>query len=456
MMRRLQQLLQLLLALAVPPIHAEKVLKQIHVITRHGSRFELPKDSHTLQEGTSSALTPLGERQHFELGQWLRSKYDSLLSDSSDRVRLESSSFDRTIVSANSLALGLFETSSRQGESLLPVPVNLPVYTYEPTNDVYIRAYDKCPNGLKLAELYQSDEWKRLESEYDDLLRKLATMPDFRKHADNSTGMIPLHSIWNVFDLINVAQTECQAETSACTDQLREKQTLLDQDSWQEVQLATHQAELLKYGRNNAQHAQLLIQRILERMQNDAIRFYLYSAHYPTILGVLGSLQPKTEEFDVIPEYASALVFELYQDSFTNTSFVQVLYKSGTSVTAQNVPICDGLSPCQHSHLSHQYGALTYSDWCHTCGNTKADVCLQSMLDESVCLVSSGKNQAALALAIVLPLVVIVLGLVCLYCSFRRRRSTDESPVIEMKETESTEEAISPSVSRSGSEESFC
>ena len=51
-------------------------LKQVHVVTRHGSRRPLPKTAVTLEETSeTSLLTPLGQQQHYELGLWLQERY---------------------------------------------------------------------------------------------------------------------------------------------------------------------------------------------------------------------------------------------------------------------------------------------------------------------------------------------------------------------------------------------
>jgi hypothetical protein len=110
--------------LLLSSVAAEMRLKQLHVITRHGSRYALTK-TQTLVEGTGEGtLTPLGQEQMFDLGVWLRTFYTSSslfeLFDPS-KVHLQSSAFERTVTSANSLALGFFPQSARDpaGMSLL-------------------------------------------------------------------------------------------------------------------------------------------------------------------------------------------------------------------------------------------------------------------------------------------------------------------------------------------------
>lgn len=168
-------------------------LRQLHVVTRHGARLPLVKISGNHTETTEGVLTPTGELQQYQLGLWIKEMCKKNYSTAStlfetykaSNVRLQSSSFDRTIVSANSLALGLYDEVSRDPlrEKTIPKNVtrpNVPVYTTELKNDVTIRAYDKCESYLhRLQKLYESAEWNTIESRHRDLLYKLATFPLF-------------------------------------------------------------------------------------------------------------------------------------------------------------------------------------------------------------------------------------------------------------------------------------
>ncbi|KAI2501526.1 acid phosphatase [Fragilaria crotonensis] len=152
-------LLSASLAVAIPE------LIQVQVITRHGSRTALEKKGSTLVETTNPILTPLGELQHYKLGTWLRQRYAvdvPLLGDYvATHVRFESSDLERTISSANSLTLGLYPPANRTSkDSLLPSNLypGIPIYMKGTRNDIFIRAYDKCPAYLDaLANLYAND-----------------------------------------------------------------------------------------------------------------------------------------------------------------------------------------------------------------------------------------------------------------------------------------------------------
>jgi hypothetical protein len=310
----------LLLALVVLPTMrtaAEKQLKQIHVINRHGSRTMLPKDADTLIEEDGATLTPLGQSQLFNLGSWLRQTYlgqlENLLHYNPSFHRLESTNLDRALSSANSLALGLFPLAER-GTGLVVEDVNgtltpalvtssldpspaIPVYSNEEINDVYSRAYKNCPTFLdNLQLMYDTSSWKQLEDEHDDLLRKLANI--FPEVAEE--GKAPLKEVWNVYDAINVAVTECNSNETSCDALVPEPSlaTALSEQDFLQLEVLVHQVEHMKYAGTETAGNLLgsnLLWKILERAGNDQYggTFFLYSAHVSTLLGCRHYKQPK-------------------------------------------------------------------------------------------------------------------------------------------------------------------
>jgi hypothetical protein len=444
--------------LLLSSVAAEMRLKQLHVITRHGSRYALTK-TQTLVEGTGEGtLTPLGQKQMFDLGVWLRTFYTSFslfeVFDPS-KVHLQSSAFERTVTSANSLALGFFPQSARDpaGMSLLSViPANVPVYTTENKNDVTIRAYDKCEAFLNhLGGLYSSEEWKALEKDNSALLKRLAGIASFEEYVDSSTGTFPLTEVWNAFDAIHVAKTECDSEGSVHCQYLQNPSVDdLDDDEWVALQSLAHQAELLKFGSDVAGKyvgGNLLLQ-IVDRMQGppggqasaDFEKFYLYSAHYPTILGLLAALNVEPVDSEVIPNYASALIFELYEDETNGQRSVQVLYKAGDESDHKPVPLgsaCSDSAMCPLTTVSGLVSNISLKSWCQNCGNVDANVCLADLLGSiESCSADMEVPLVVGCFAGVLSSLVVLA--VTLFVQRRRRRSVKSSTAEEKSAEEET------------------
>jgi Histidine phosphatase superfamily (branch 2) len=385
-------LLFIVLSSAVP------ILRQVQVVTRHGARTPLTKSATTLQEA-SATLTHIGEKQLYDLGTWLREKYAGLgVVDTynSTLVRIESSDYDRTIVSAQMLAQGLF--LDRPSNPLLPKPANntnIPVYTNSKLNDVTIRAYDKCPTFLdNLKTLYASETFLALEKEHEQLLNALAAIPAFSTYAVQNT--IPLSNVWNIFDLINVAKIECATnyETSDSCQSLPDPAlaTVLNDAQWTELQSMANHAELLKYSTAGGKLlGSNLLRTIQSRMNITATMpsFVLYSAHYPTILGLMSSILGENDILkEAIPNYATALIFELYTDSDTNQQSVAIHYKEGLqneTTTMELTSMCPGKLSCPLESFgallsSGNAGATSQEYWCDECNNGSADVCLRTQL----------------------------------------------------------------------------
>ena len=397
---------------------ALSILRQVHVMTRHGSRRPLPKSSTTLDDVTSesSLLTPLGQKQHYELGQWLRERYlfpfaDVLVEYDPNQVLVESTAYERTIVSANSLVLGLFPRDARGLQLFNETADLIPVYTRARNNDLYLRAYDKC-NTLhdNLETLYASDAWNTMEMEHMDLLQRLAQNPAFAKYVvDGSTASsdsyIPLTELWNVFDAIHVVETECDTTvvdgnwtTSHVCQALPEPNllTTINENDLNATKLLANTAELLRFSPTTADNkvGGAFLNLILERMERianntSAPRFlFVTSAHYPTVLGLLTALE--TSFWDrFIPEYASALVIELYLREENGEHYVKIYFKSGDSVEPLPITVSatcrtDLDEGCLLQNLiqESQSKRLTTEEWCQECNNTDVDVCLQHKLEQ--------------------------------------------------------------------------
>ncbi|OEU22966.1 phosphoglycerate mutase-like protein [Fragilariopsis cylindrus CCMP1102] len=432
--------------IATTTISADTTLEQLHVITRHGSRTMLSKDADNLAEAGGAALTPLGQQQLYELGSWLRSRYHGNSTSTSSRMdaikgmsllkkgnslkhynpalhRLESTNTDRTLTSANSLAIGLFPSKTRSSgnsidatddsmlytSSLLYAPA-IPVYTDgNDNNDVTLRAYRNCPtfhSRLK-NDLYESLEWKNLESQNRYLLQKLGRIfPEL-----SVEGTIPLQDVWNVYDPVHVALTECTVENdndiNSC-DAFVPHSTLasaISKQDFDQLERLTEHTEHLKFGKGlDASLPDIvtagnllgsnLLQKILKRstMTNEG-DFFLYSTHAPTLLGLLSTLQATDDFYSMsggerFVDYGSALLVEIHRDD-DDEYFFELKYKSTENDDAIDIrldksPACN-LSDQKYSSWCSLNEIIDWAkrntlsseqQWCEACNNKLADVCL--------------------------------------------------------------------------------
>ena len=395
-------------------------LKQLHVITRHGARLPLYKDPNTLKEFPEGPpLTPTGEKELYDVGLWLQKRYvsttfgqDVFARFNSSRVLLESSALDRTITSANSLALGLFSAEARDqfNETKLPtgtIRPNVPVFMLELDNDVYLRGYDKCQVFHdRLEDLYSSAEWKALEGRFDTLLTKVATLDQFSKYVEGS--MVPLKELYNVFDIINVKRSECRVPSATC-DSIPEANLAegLYPNEFAELRTAAYLAELLKYGRKTAgtdvsgNLLQKIVNRITMAESQTTPRFFLYSAHYPTLLGLMAAMNVEPFDDNKIPSYGSALMIEVYENPTEGGDLlVQMHFKSGDSDEMSTlVQSCTDQTSSEctlYKELSMFASNHSVQEWCRNCGNTVADVCQPEIVEPACNTTTTTSSESSM------------------------------------------------------------
>eukprot|EP00545_Synedropsis_sp_CCMP1620_P013544 CAMPEP_0119005984 /NCGR_PEP_ID=MMETSP1176-20130426/2046_1 /TAXON_ID=265551 /ORGANISM="Synedropsis recta cf, Strain CCMP1620" /LENGTH=564 /DNA_ID=CAMNT_0006957859 /DNA_START=10 /DNA_END=1704 /DNA_ORIENTATION=+ len=389
-------------------------LAQVHVITRHGARTTLTKTGALREEGKAS-LTPYGEKQMYDLGDWLQRRYstEGFIGDYNiDNARFESSHVERTIASANALGLGLFPPSARgPANTLLPETVyrSIPVYMTEQRNDIHIRAYGKCPKFHdRLSSLYASSNWTNVEQEYKTQLTNLAQSATFAEYKNNA-GYIPLSELWNVYDIVKVALTECDfagIDSDRCaTSQMLTDELVSVGLPWSIVESLAHFAESTRYSKDTAGDllGGNLLFRIHGRMGGDTSsfptsqinpgsggsrNFYHYSAHYPTIMSVFASLGLVDPPNEVIPGYGAALILELYTDTATGENTIYMLYKETDEEGAMSVKFsgpCEGETVCSLPLFTQTLSSFSYTSpegWCKACDNEEADICLTVKLNE--------------------------------------------------------------------------
>mmetsp|Transcript_26369 Transcript_26369/g.61771 ORF Transcript_26369/g.61771 Transcript_26369/m.61771 type:complete len:631 (+) Transcript_26369:65-1957(+) len=418
-------------------------LEQVHVITRHGSRSMMSKDADTLAEEGGATLTTLGQRQLYELGLWLRATYKDFLGNGKSLEhynpslhRFESTNLDRTLSSANSLAMGLFPSKTRAtgiqnvdpndpdyDESMLytsqlDYAPAIPVYTGgKDHNDVTLRAYRNCPTFTDRLQqkLYKHPDWISLERMNSDLLEKLGRI--FPELAVD--GKVPLRNVWNAYDPIHVAKTECSTESNCAAFVTHETlATALSEDEFYALERLFEHVEHLKFGRGleapsydgvgivtagNLLGSNLLW-KILNRAKGDG-DFFLYSAHGPTLLGFLSTLQASEDFFassagEWFVDYGAALIVEIHKSTDKGKYFFVLKYKSMERDDAVTVVLRESTtgikcgqelsevitipkaSWCSFDEVvtwASIYTLTSEKMWCTACGNRLADVCISGM-----------------------------------------------------------------------------
>ena len=338
----------------------DRTIRSVVVITRHGARFPLksfPKNAHWPQhkrfwETYGGKLTPVGAEQHIRLGKRLREKYirseqllEELSPDLPSRIHAYTSNQDRTLMSAQSLLLGMFPGASvsflvdedvsgakiatikRLSSSSLSICMSMSDYT------PLLHGFKENPVFEKMKKQAIADgrfgDWAKDET-YSGVIAKLWTMTGFQKINPSKNTMTEslshMQSVAQQLDIERAHQMELLLNNTGL------------QLTLQDEEVVTEVAEYicrLRYGghsdeqqREMARHASGLLPaaivhgfEALVRGQNEEGQFTLYSAHDNTIMALLAHLGFKNYP---IPKFAAHVVFELHE--IDGVPRVKVLY----------------------------------------------------------------------------------------------------------------------------------
>lgn len=325
----------------------EAELKLVNVVFRHGDRtpddngYELyPNDpflKYDFYPTGLGELTNKGKAREYQLGQFLRTKYDKFLGKlyTPNILEARSSDYRRTKASLQLVLAGLYPPVLIQKWNTIinwqPIPTD-----YTP------RLYDN---------LLLPDECPRYLNEYDKVLEipeikeELAGFDDMNAKLTELTGK-NISTPWDMYYLYHTFMAE----------------------SSMNLHLPEWAYSVFPYGRlydgiifaykvanyNKLQkkiYGGAILRKFIENMKvhvNDTLkpgkRIYLYSGHETNIASLLSTLdiyQPH------VPEYSSAVLVELLYKE--NTYYVKILYYVGipSQIKEMKLPGCEVLCPLE-------------------------------------------------------------------------------------------------------------
>ncbi|KAJ3130101.1 hypothetical protein HK098_006160 [Nowakowskiella sp. JEL0407] len=352
------------------PTNADPIPIGAVILSRHGSRFQLYKNPDTLQESNSNPeLTVDGVQQHLSQGKFLRDRWINVVSGAGlkieglsadykqEQVFVRSSDTDRTITSAYSLLKGLYPNMNTS----LP---GIPIHSVSANEDTVLRSWLECPKLDKSVQtFYNSSEFKKVESDNKDFLSSL----------EKAVGRkVLLKDIWNVFDYLNVQQTQNASFVGISSEDLKKLSELV---RFVETSKFSKGYDLYSFTSS-------LINEInyIATSYNSALtttrKLTYFSGHITTFISFIVSNE-FSPSFSSLPDYASLLVFEVSRDSLSNEKSVSVFYKDGVN----GVPVTLSL-PGKKSLVSvtefSQYlsGKISgSSSWCEMCENRETRGC---------------------------------------------------------------------------------
>ncbi|KAL0112370.1 hypothetical protein PUN28_012004 [Cardiocondyla obscurior] len=336
-------------------------LQQVVFLFRHGDRTPTetyPKDpykDYNWPNGWGS-LTKKGMLELYNLGQWMRLKYDAVIGRKfeSTATLARSSYADRCVMSAQALFAGLFvprfEDEFVPGLTWTPVPV----HSIPRNLDKLITVKAPCPrleNALKQAYAEEAE-------------RSGAKMADYYKELANYTGQ-NISTITDVEFLYNTLEIEEQHGL-----QLPEWTRKFYNNEMREIaarSLAIFTDGVIQKRLRGGPLLKEILKNMEESRSNSkAKRSYFYSAHDITIVNVLRAMGFTNELFK--PDYGATLILELHFANNAVDQEVKVLYLNNTQTeNAYSLKIPNCANPCLLQNLKQAWHEVIPNDWDAEC-----------------------------------------------------------------------------------------
>ncbi|XP_054827345.1 lysosomal acid phosphatase [Eublepharis macularius] len=337
-----------LLGLAIgltSPFAQGRTLRFVTLLYRHGDRSPVkayPQDPY--QESAwpqgFGQLSQEGMRQHWDLGQALRRRYDGFLNASYKRqeIFIRSTDFDRTLMSAEANLAGLYPPEGQQvfnpNISWQPIPIHTVPGSVE---QLLKFPLTPCPRYEQL----QNET--RYTPEYRN---KTVQNMQFLKMVAQETGIqdVSLESVWSVYDTLFCEKAHQLPlppwVTRNVMDQLRELKDFSFQflfGIYRRVEKARLQGGvLLSQIRKNLTLA-------ANTSAHEHLKMLVYSAHDTTLVALQMALDVYNGKQ---APYASCHMFELYQEDDGNFS-VEMYFRneSGHEPYPLQLPSCGQRCP---------------------------------------------------------------------------------------------------------------
>lgn len=393
------------LTLAVVPLlaslSAAETVLGAYIYSRHGDR--------TSKSTPPTVLTSLGYSQVHSTGAYYHDRYISsssssrILDISSDIVKtgqIAASAPDDDVLqqSATAFFQALYPPVGDAAENKLRngTTVKAPLGGYQlvtieqvstggnSENLAWLQSATNCHNAKLSSDSYfDSDEFKELRDSTRDFYRSLSPMLD-RTFED---GEMNYENAYMIFDLLNVASIHNASDAFPSSDLLTDEtyDRLLELANIHQFSLAYDKSEPIRAvgGSTLAGEVLAALKETIES-RGAKTKLNVQFGAYASFLSFFGlaKLPAVNGDFAGIPDYASAMAFELVTNS-SSSSFpdeseisVRFLFNNGTATSdnePEEYPLFDQESTLlPWSEFASQMEGISFSsqkEWCKACGS---------------------------------------------------------------------------------------
>jgi len=337
-------------------------LETVVVLYRHGDRT--PVDPYPLDPYKDRSnwpvgfgqLTPRGKMMQFNLGKFLRKRYENFLSDQYDEndIYVRSSDVDRTLMSAMSNLAGLYPPKDNQiwNQDLMWQPI--PVHTVPLKDDNIIGNHVSCPRLEKLnQQVNDLPEIRQIINENAEVFDYLT-----KNSGRNMTSLWDIDFMFDCLFIESVYNKTLPPWTKKVyPDKMRAMKDL-------SFTLSTYTNEMKRL------RGGPIIQSILDHFhefiaKKHKRKMLVYSGHDTTLSSLLNSLGM----FDppIGPPYASAFMIEL-KKSPDDQYFVSFSYRNDTTRDPYDLNLYDCPKDCPLMTFSKLTKSVRPDNWIEECG----------------------------------------------------------------------------------------
>lgn len=298
-------------------------------IVRHGDRTpisEIPTDPHLWAQGLGE-LSARGMEQEFSLGMQLREKYvnrDKLLPPNYDvnSIYVRSSDYNRTLMSAQALLLGLYPLGSGPllvSESpALPMGFQpIPIHTVSQKEDNLLVPKRNHTEFESMQQQYviSSNDWQQKSSQYQVKLQSWSRASGIPlNNLGNITGLADNLYIRKLYDVAmpnGISKQDCDE--------------IITLANW----VTAHLNAPYSLGAYSSKDLRSAIAQYFSgaTTPNNQLKYVLFLAHDSTLLALMSAFK---QPLSMIPPYASDLNLVLLRDEETKNYFVRLQFNGVT------------------------------------------------------------------------------------------------------------------------------
>lgn len=330
----------------------------VTVVYRHGDRTPVrtfPTDRYDESYWPSGwgQLTNAGKNEHFELGKWLRDRYQGFLplEYNEKDIYVESTNYSRTLMSALSNLAGLYEPVGRDvwrpniNWQPIPVRISSQFLDYGDVDGLKCEKYEKLEEELQNSESVQNQSRK-----YSEVFKNLTELSgmEIPELGFSKAGLI--------YESFFIEQSNGLELPSWAHDYY--PQPLTDINNYESTLPANNQdLKRLKCGPFLKEILDHFDQKINGSLTK---KMWQYSGHDTTVANLMQCLNVYDNE---VPPYASALILELHKQR--RQYHVRVSYRKDQVLTDLTIPGCT--ARCPLDNLKNLMQPVIPGDWKDEC-----------------------------------------------------------------------------------------